>query len=255
MVITMLKKLTRLLSHNEVHSQPEARTHDLASRILTNLEKNKSRLLIKVNDQPQLFQSIVLSSNRLNNILIMDELFPQNDIVLSKKAVLCCELHEKGEVTSFAAEFIKKTEYHGTSALLMSYPSSINCTQRRNNYRLPLKSGQLISAKLNADFQPLLSGIVKDISLHGLRINIQGNESNSLKKGDVIKRCRIELDNKQLVECQLTVRSKQNFSRPYRFTQVGTEITDIQLVDSNLLSKYVTQQQREQCKARAIHLL
>lgn len=185
----------------------------------------------------------------------MDELFPHTDIASMGKSVLNCELHENGEVTSFSAEVIKTTEYQNSPALLLSYPSSVNCRQRRNSYRLALEPGKLLSAKLHTDYHPRLTGIVKDISLQGIRINIQGNNSLSLKKGSVIKDCRIELENKQTVDCQLTVRSKQQFNRPYRFIQIGAEITGIQLIDSNLLSKFVNQRQREQCKTRAIHLL
>ncbi len=244
----MLKKIIESLSKKQVN---QIHLPDDNLKILGNLRDNNCRLLIKTDNNQQVFQSIIVSFNKLNNTLVIDELFPKATFKIKKQTLFYCEFHEKGSVTSFTTRFIDRTQSSGMPAFLMEYPSDVKYDQRRNNFRLALKPGQNSSAKLSPDYQPSLSGMIKDISNHGLRINIHGNTNDSIKKGDILQSCQIKLDESRSIQCQLTIRSKHYFNHPYRHTQIGTEITEIQLSDRKSLSNYVNQQQRQQCRLRA----
>lgn len=246
----MLKKLI----HNfrtKHQRQLISTTDDDELKILRNLKNNNSRLIVKLGNHLQTFQSTIIIIDNANKKLTIDELFPKPEFKIKEGTLLQFSFHQEGKLTTFSSTFSGHTHPNGLAAISTSYPFDIKHEQRRNNFRLVLKSGQSPSAKLMPSYQPTLSGIVKDISSHGLRINIQGNESDTLKKGDVLRSCHINLDKNKSIECQLTVRSKHFYSRPYRHTQLGTEITDIQLTDRNELNHYVNQQQRLQCKLRA----
>lgn len=248
----MFRNIITKLSHKE---KDLAENNNESVEILRLLKHKNSHLTVKVEGHQETFQSSIITINRLNNILTMDEFFPKPELKIRESSPLCCEFHENGTLTSFNATFIDNTHSNGMPAILVSLPSTIKQDQRRNNFRLTLKPGQIPSAKLTPSYRPALTGIIKDISNHGLRINIQGNENDSLKKGDILKSCHLNLEKDKVVECQLTVRNKRYYSRPYRHTQIGTEITDIQISDRNLLNQYVNQQQRSQCKLRAIDRL
>lgn len=245
----MLRKLIHNLSNK--HQKQFISTTDDELKILRHLKNNNSRLIVKLDNHLQTFQSTIITIDKENKKLTVDELFPKPEFKISEGTLLHFSFHQNGELTTFSSTFSSHTHPNGLPAILTSYPFDIKHEQRRNNFRLVLKSGQTPSAKLTPSYQPILSGIVKDISSYGLRINIQGNENDTLKKGDILKSCHINLDKNKSIECQLTVRSKRFYSRPYRHTQIGTEITDIQLTDRNELNHYVSQQQRLQCRLRA----
>jgi c-di-GMP-binding flagellar brake protein YcgR len=245
----MFRKLIYRLSRKH-HDNKHQLDNDDSLKILRNFKHNNSRLTIEVESYQQTFQSSVITIDRSNNTLIMDELFPKPEFKIKENTLLHCKFHENGSLTSFRSPFIKHTRSDGMPAILVRYPSNVKHGQRRSNFRLTLKSSHTSSAKLFPSYRPTLTGVIKDISSHGLRINIQGNESDTLKKGDILKSCQIFLDKNRSIECQLTVRSKRYYNRPYRHTQIGTEITDIQLSDRKRLSRYINQQQRIQCRLK-----
>jgi len=236
------------------NNRPSDTVSSISGRSLDNLKtliEKKTRLFVKAEDCRQLFQSMVLSVDEINKTILIDELFPQPEIKLLADQTLYFESHDNGSTTSFSSTVITDTRSNGLPALLLNLPDVIKLEQRRNNFRLQLRNNQPVSAKLFQNHYDALSGMVKDISNHGLRINLTGNQTDELQHGDILQHCEINLDEMNQIECQLTVRSKRYFSRPYRHTQIGTEITDIKLKHRDLLTHYVTRQQRMQCRQRA----
>lgn len=225
--------------------------NDEQSNIIKKLLTDNSRLTVSTDNSENKFQSFIIDSCKLTNTIVLDSLFPTPDFRIPKNAVFYCQFENNGESVSFTTTFVKTTELNNLPALLMQYPADIKSEQRRHDFRLNLKPGQISTAKINPKYQSSLSGVVKDISNHGLRINVHGNENTVLKQGDILQSCQIKLDEINAIECQLTIRSKKHYNRPYHHTQIGTEITDIQLSDRKLLNRYVSQQQREQCRLRA----
>jgi len=253
MVTIMFKKLAESFTQKNKH-HTEALT-DLRVSVLQNLQHNNSQLIIKTDDCSEVFQSMIVSCNKAANTMILDELFPRPGFKFSNKTLFHCELKEQGNITSFSTYFIDTVHASGMPALLMSYPESIKQEQRRSNFRLALKTGQHLSAKIPGEFQCTLTGIIKDLSHQGTRINIQGSNTKLINKGDKLSGCLLTFDDKKSIQCELTVRSKRSFSNPYHYMQIGAEITDIQLSDKNLLTKYIATQQRQQCRLNASNRL
>jgi len=253
MASIMFKKLAESFTQK---SNKNIKVHtDLRASILHKLQKNNTPLIIKTSKSSDIFQSMLVSCNKAANTIILDELFPQADFKYNKETLFHCELREQGNITSFTTQFIDTVHASGMPALLMSYPESIEQEQRRNSFRLALKTGQYLSAKIPGEFQNSLTGIIKDLSHQGTRINIQGGNTKLLKKGDKLSGCRLMFDDKQSIQCELTVRNKRSYNTPYHYMQIGAEITDIQLSDKNLLMKYIAMQQRQQCRLNASNRL
>lgn len=250
--MTMLLSLKKTFSKKNNAPVNQLDAHSNSSfQHLQYLEENKSRLLIKLDNCQQIFQSMVVSVEDYGKPILLDELFPMPEIKLEKDQLIYCELHENGSTTSFSSQIIKQTQFNNLPALIIQYPDSIDQDQRRNNFRLQLDKNHPASARLTSSNHAELFGMVKDISNHGVRINIQGNRSEELRSGDILNNCQIKLDDINQFECQLTVRSKRYNNRPYRHTQIGAEITHIRLSHRNLLSHFVSRQQRMQCRHRA----
>jgi len=247
----MISHFSKRFKKNHNFSDNLSSISDTSLNNLKTLIENKVRLFVKAEDCRQIFQSMVLSIDEINKTILVDELFPQPEIKLLADKALYFESHENGSTTSFSSTMITTTRSNGLPALLLSLPETVDLEQRRNNFRLQLKNNQPVSAKLFQNHYDALSGMVKDISNHGLRINLTGDQTNELQHGDILQHCEINLDEMNQIKCQLTVRSKRYFRHPYRHTQIGTEITDIQLKHRDLLTHYVTRQQRMQCRQRA----
>ena len=247
----MLKLLTRKLNKKKAFQSDQIHTPGTNRQRLMHLKKNNCRLLIKINNKHDIFQSLILSVDELNKTILIDDLFPAPEIRLTHAHMLQCEYHEKGLTTSFSTQLIKISKHNGSPALLINYPDVVEQQQRRASFRLPLQDDKILAAKLTSNQYSLLSGIIKDISNNGIRINIHGNQTNELSQGDILNNCQIMLDENRQIECQLTVRNKNYFNRPYRHTQIGVEITNIHSAHQNLLTQYVNKQQRQQCRLRA----
>lgn len=247
----MISHFSKKFKNNRHASDKLASISSTTPDNLKTLIENNVRLFVKAEDCRQIFQSMVLSVDEINNTMLVDELFPLPEINLLAGKTLYFESHENGSTTSFRSTIITSTRSNGLPALLLSLPDTVNLEQRRNNFRLQLKNNQPVSAKLFQNHYDALTGMVKDISNHGLRINITGNQTSELKHGDILQHCEIHLDEMNQINCQLTIRSKRYFRQPYRHTQIGTEITGIQLKHRDLLTHFVTRQQRMQCRQRA----
>jgi len=242
-------------SGNRTSHMDAFKSADKREQYLQQLIDYKARLLVKADNGQSVFQSMLLTTDSYNQTLTIDELFPQSDIALQSGTPLYVEFVEKGKTISFNSELITPTRDHGLPALLLRYPDVVESDQRRNSFRISLNPNQTVSAKLFQNSYENYFGVVKDISNHGLRINLSGNQSDQIEHGDVIPSCMIKLDDMSQIECQLTVRSKHYYSRPYRFTQIGAEITGIPLKHRHLLTNYVSHQQRLQCREKAARLL
>lgn len=246
----MLKKLAQNLINKKTEIEPSSEA-DKCFTPLQNLLEQKARLLVKVEGQRDIFQSMLLSIDRLNDVLILDELFPQPENNIAYGTPLYIEYHEQGKTTAFSSVFINTTRDHGLPALIINMPEHVEHDQRRNVFRLSLSPEQVISAQLSQNAHDNYFGVVKDISSQGLRINLSGNQLDQLENGEVLPSCTIKLDETNQLECQLTVRCKRYFNRPYRYTQIGTEITRIGLQQRNLLTHFVNRQQRLLCREKA----
>jgi len=247
----MISHFSKIFKKDQNLSDKLSSTSTTSLDNLKTLIENSVRLLVKAEDCRQLFQSMVIAVDEINKTILIDELFPQPDFKTEAGKTLYFESHENGSTTSFTSTIVTTTRSNGLPALLLKLPENIDLEQRRNNFRLQLKNNHPVSAKLFQNHYDALSGMVKDISNHGLRINLTGDQTHELQHGDILQHCEIKLDEINQINCQLTIRSKRYFSRPYRHTQIGTEITDIQLKHRDLLTHYVTRQQRMQCRKRA----
>ncbi|MDH5516420.1 MAG: flagellar brake protein [Gammaproteobacteria bacterium] len=246
----MIKFLTKTLKKNNFETLEDQFLAAERLQKLQTLKANKSRLIVRLDDNEQIFQSLILSIDSLNNTLLIDELFPRPENFASNQ-LLHCVHHENGSATTFSLRVLTATNSSGFPALLAHLPDTIEQEQRRLNFRLKTPAQQSMTVSLASSSQPNLSGYVKDLSNHGFRINIPGNHSDSLKQGDTLNYCRIQLNETSQIECQLKVRSTRYLNKPYRHTQLGTEITDLNADHQNQLSQYLNQQQREQCRLRA----
>jgi len=253
MATIMFKKLAE--SFIQKNKKNIGKHSDLRTSVLHNLQKNNSPLIIRTDESSEIFQSMLVSSNKAANTIILDELFPRADFKYNKNTLFHCELKKQGTITSFTTRFIDTVHASGMPALLMSYPEAVEQEQRRNSFRLALKTGQHLSARIPGEFQNSLTGIIKDLSHQGTRINIQGGNTMLFRKGDKLTGCRLMFDDKQSIQCELTVRNKRAYNTPYHYMQIGAEITDIQLSDKNLLMKYIAMQQRQQCRLNASNRL
>lgn len=250
----MLRKIAhRLISRKK--TDPELTSiSDSCSTPLQNLLDQKARILVKVEGEREIFQSMLLSIDKLNEVLILDELFPLPEKNITYGTPIYIEHHAQGKTTTFSSVFISTTRDHGLPALLINMPEYVDQDQRRNAFRLSLSPENIVSAQLSQNAHENYFGVVKDISNHGLRINLSGNQLEQLSNGAILPSCIIKLDEMNQLECQLTVRSKRYFNRPYRHTQIGTEITHIGLSHRNLLTNFVSRQQRLQCRHKAAQL-
>lgn len=247
----MIKYLTQSLKKTtsiniEEQFQAAERMHTLQK-----LLDNKARILIRIDNNKQVYQSMILSIDSLNKTLLIDELFPTPEIDLSLQQFIHCEHHDAGSTTSFTIRVFASTHSSGFPALITHLPETIEQEQRRNYFRLKTPSQQSMSVSLSSSSNANLSGYVKDLSNHGFRINILGNYNDDLNQGDTLSYCRIQLTKTSQIECQLLIRSKRYIDTPYRHTQLGTEIIALRQSHQNLLSQYLNKQQRAQCRQRA----
>jgi hypothetical protein len=131
----------------------------------------------------QSYQSLVVALQPDRNCFVIDELFPryQGSLALVGQT-LKVALKDHGREVYLQCHCLAETMHQGLPAYALKIPQHLMQTQRRRGYRA-LVSGamrqsevvlRVVSASVDAHM-PTLSGIVKDVSIWGVGLVVQGD--------------------------------------------------------------------------------
>ncbi|MFQ5661347.1 MAG: flagellar brake protein [Gammaproteobacteria bacterium] len=226
----------RIKSKDEIHA------------FLSRLYKNHALLSISIGNSDIIFGSVILEVNREKEYLVLDELYPRNQIrtpLLHQK--LSIETQLEGILLQFSGTVDAASEQDGAEYYKIRIPKYVYHHQRRDNYRVPISISKPLRADLATENEVLIHAELRDLSLSGFCARLSLPSSEKLAIGDEIPTCIIQIpDGKKIVGSLEIMRIEE--TRPLRNTRIGARFSSLNNSDRQELSRVIAKLERENIK-------
>ena len=213
---------------------------------LRQLQQNHDPLIITFHERNQRFQSYVISVDRDKNLLILDELVPNDGerYLANGEAFNVEAFHEGVRVAWKCEQSVRITEHEGARCYFSPMPLEVTYHQRRSAFRAPLKQSELIKIELAGDkLRTAIPGHLLDISATGCKLRFPGNISSSLQAGQVYERFTARFPFGAMTTA-IEMRHVQ-YEDKVDTTFVGARFHRINGQEQRLVERFVYQLQRE----------
>ena len=213
---------------------------------LRQLQQNHDPLIITFNERNQRFQSYVIDVNRDKNLLILDELVPNDgERYLANGETFNVEAFHDGVRVAWTCEqSVRITEHEGARCYFSPMPLEVTYHQRRSAFRAPLKQSELIKIELAGDkLRTAVPGHLLDISATGCKLRFAGNITGSLQAGQVYERFTARFPFGAMTTA-IEMRHVQ-YEDKVDTTFVGARFHRINGQEQRLVERFVYQLQRE----------
>ena len=213
---------------------------------LRQLQQNHDPLIITFHERNQRFQSYVINVDRDKNLLILDELVPNDGerYLANGEAFNVEAFHEGVRVAWKCEQSVRITEHEGARCYFIPMPLEVTYHQRRSAFRAPLKQSELIKIELAGDkLRTAIPGHLLDISATGCKLRFPGNISSSLQAGQVYERFTARFPFGAMTTA-IEVRHVQ-YEEKIDTTFVGARFHRINGQEQRLVERFVYQLQRE----------
>ncbi len=216
--------------------------------LLSKLEKNHSLLSIIVSGSSKMFGSMILEVNENKPYLVLDELYPRNEIsesLLKKKLSIETQLEGieiRFSVTVDAAAMRDEIEYYK-----VSYPTFVFHLQRRSSFRASVGLSESIPVALSTDNDRLLQAELRDISLDGISAQIKSPLARELSVGDEIPTCVIHTPEGKKILASLEIARIKEMANSQAI-RIGARFIHISATDRHDLSRFIAQLDRQNIK-------
>ncbi|OHC18955.1 MAG: pilus assembly protein PilZ [Pseudomonadales bacterium RIFCSPHIGHO2_02_FULL_60_43] len=213
---------------------------------LRQLQQNHDPLIITFNERNQRFQSYVIEVDRDKNLLILDELMPNDGerYLANGEAFNVEAFHEGVRVAWTCEQSVRITDHEGARCYFSPMPLEVTYHQRRSAFRAPLKQSELIKIELAGDkLRTAVPGHLLDISATGCKLRFPGNITGSLQAGQVYERFTARFPFGAMTTA-IEMRHVQ-YEDKVDTTFVGARFHRINGQEQRLVERFVYQLQRE----------
>ncbi|MBL4867148.1 MAG: flagellar brake protein [Pseudomonadales bacterium] len=236
--------LNKIFNRKKVTEKASPKLRDIYMTLFK-IKRNHSFVQVKFVGDHAIYQSMILDVDPDERTLTIDELFPKDEGFVGMAGHnVTLTVRDKGVVISFDTEVIQRGESDGASLYVIRLPSEIAKDQRRGAFRIDVENENHIRIKIESPEHCHLLVKVRDLSATGVRLEIEGDQSETLKAGLVLQSCRIKLGDFGELLCNLDVRNLRNSEEPYDHTIVGGKFIDISVDQGRVLEKFIIKEQR-----------
>lgn len=205
------------------------------------------------------YQSMILALRAELGEIVLDELFPDEGTLELQRGDLADVIQRgngpdgEGQPLSFVTRLLGREELHGAPAYRMELPASIDGSGPRRAYRVYVENEADLALEMAFDeASPLLCRIV-NLSIEGLKIDIDGDHSKELRNQRLFRDCRLQLPDGSDINCELDVRNVACVQKPAPHTLIGAMLKIPSAPQRVRLNRYLASIQRKQ-RRREIRL-
>lgn len=211
---------------------------ELILNLLKRLMSVQAPVSIHLKGDRHPYPSTIIAVDETKNLIQLDEL---NDsaghdaLVNADKLIL--DAYLGGVTIRFSAA---KPQYinppQETGFYRIGLPRQLHYQQRRDNVRIKLKGSATSVSAIHRRSRHNLQGVILDLSESGMGFLIRENEK--LRLGDILNRCRFQLADNAVIECDMEICFLQRLSQK-GFTRIGCRFIDLaqaaqQTIDSEI---------------------
>ncbi len=132
-----------------------------------------------------------------------------------------------------------------SSSYRVMMPQQLLYKQRRRHFRAVIENNTSLSINLPLSMKQHIKGQVVDISVSGICTRVDFSEAASLASEQAIRHARIALPDKQMLTCDLTLRSIRHYPEK-GFSLLGGEFNQIQPQQQHHIERLVAALDRDQ---------
>ena len=218
------------------------------SSLLGKLAKNHTLLSILVNGSTKMFGSMILEVNDEKRYLVLDELYPRNEL---NKSLLNTKLSVETQLEGIEVRFTTNVEAIAEREEIeyykVSYPAFVFHHQRRSSFRVNIGVSDSIPIALSTEDDILLHAELRDISQGGVSARISSPSANILSVGDEIPTCVIHTPEGKKIVSSLEVARIEDSSNS-QAVRIGARFIHISGTDRHELSRLIAKLDRENVK-------
>lgn len=239
------KTSRHIISHSTSY---KVKSRSEINNLLNKLLKNHTLLSIMVNDNPKIFGSMILELNSEKDYLVLDELYPRNEL---RESLFNSELSIDTQLDGIAVQFKVKVEAIAekdeAAYYKAGYPAHVYHHQRRSSYRVNIGVSPSVPLALSTENDVLLRAELRDISLGGFSARVYSPTAEVLAVGDELPTCIIHTpDGKKIVSALEIARVEEGTSS--QSVRIGARFIHIGAADRHELSKLIAKLDRENIK-------
>lgn len=240
------KKPSDLIRENTIFYKIKSK--DEIHSLLNKLFKTHALLSISVGESSLVYGSVILEINTKDSYLVLDELYPRNQInnsLLNQKVSI--ETQVDGILLRFSGNVDSVSEQDGNEYYKIKVPNFLYYHQRRTDYRVPISITKPLPADLSTQDDVRIHAELRDISMGGFSARLTSPSAESLAIGDEIPTCVIQMPDGKRIVCGLEV-IRINDSQPRQNTRIGARFINLSNTDSQQLSKALALLERQNIK-------
>jgi c-di-GMP-binding flagellar brake protein YcgR len=239
------KTSQHIISHSTSY---RVKSRSEITSLLNKLLKNHTLLSIALADSAKIFGSMLLEVNSEKPYLVLDELYPRNELkesLLHKK--LSIETQFDGIEIRFTVKVEAVAKKDEVEYYKVSYPAHVFHHQRRSSYRVNVGISDSVPLALSTENDVLLHAELRDISLGGVSARINSPTTETFAVGDEIPTCIIHTPDGKKIVSSLEVSRIEEGNSPQSL-RIGARFIHIAAADRHELSKLIAKLDRENIK-------
>lgn len=177
---------------------------DTTFKILHELKYNRSPLTLMIPGEKQLYATFILDIDPKKQIMVLDELFPQEGNQLAKQgSTVTIKGRHQGVHVNFECAVEGTISKHGLDGLLIHFPTGLEYMQRRDAFRVCPPGKHAYKCHFELEAKERVEASVEDISLTGMRMTIEDNIVAALKPKMTVLDAEIVLPSHETIKTGL----------------------------------------------------
>jgi len=238
-------KPSNYISHNTSY---RIKSKDEIQSFLTKLYKNHTLLSITVGKSNKVFGSVVLEVNMEKSYLVLDELYPRDEVRSSLlDQTISIETQIDRILLRFSSTIKAISEKDGAEYYKVKIPKYLYHHQRREYYRVPISISHPLPANLSTENNELLHAELRDLSIGGLSARLKSPPLEQLIIGDEIPTCIIQMPNKRKIVSAIEI-VRIDKTKRLKNIQFGARFVGLNNADQRELSQAIAILDRERIK-------
>lgn len=225
----------------------EVVSEDQRYEVLEELARRHSFVDVSFVRTGRSYQSLILGLRPELGELMLDDLFPPEGLRELQRGDLVEVTHrDSDQPLHFVTRLLGREQLDGAPAYRMELPTMVGASGARRSYRVYVENEEGLALELPSPQGPPLLCRLVNLSVEGLKLDVDGDHAEELQRQHLFKDCLLQLPDGEDVECDVDIRNVTSLYKPTPHTLAGA-VLKIQSPPQRVrLNRYLAAVQRRQ---------
>lgn len=220
---------------------------------LWQLYNSRQLLEVRIGSAKLSYQTMIIAIDIARGLIWLDELFPQQRM-LEVGDDITLRHHRSGEQLVINTQVLALANNYGASGIAIALPPLLAYTPRRAAVRYNIAEHTPVLVKFRLMGEETRFATLQDISSGGLRLQVAGNITGSLRHDAQLPLCEFSLHENLSIQCRARICSYALVRGAQRYTHIGLAFTDLPLSQRIAIEQYLHSSFSQATAAAAKHV-